>query len=105
MIVESNIRSLALNSGLLKATKWSLNRGHGIGDLLFKLHLNSSLIIGIENMHGLKIQSAHSSHKSFLQIFLHHRLVSMLILYYHIRFVEFFAKRLDLFVVLSTYML
>ena len=105
MIAESNIRSLALNWGLIIAAQWSLNRGHSIGNLFLKLHLNFSLIIRIENMHGLKVQSAHSSHKSFLQIFLHHRLVSMFILYYHISFVEFLAKRLDLFVVLSTYML
>ena len=105
MIAESNIWSLALNTGLFIVAQWSLNRGHSIGDLLLKFHLNSPLIIGIENMHGLKVQSAHSSHKSFLQIFLHHRLVSMLILHYHIRFVKFFAERLDLFVVLCAYML
>jgi hypothetical protein len=56
-------------------------------------------------MHGLKVQSTDTSHKSFLQVLLHHLFVSMFILNNGVCFIQFVSQGFYFFIVLSTDML
>ena len=54
----------------------------------------------MQYIHGLKIQSADTAHEGLLEIFLHQRPISLLILNEGISIGKLVSQRLDLFVVL-----
>jgi len=74
---------------------------HGLSHL--PLHLSfylPSSITWMQYVHGLKIQSAHTSHECLLEVLLHQRPISLFILNECISISELVSQRLNLFVVL-----
>lgn len=85
---------------------WGILHHHGTLHLPFdlRLHFGCSLTLfrGIQNTHGFEVQGANTSHKNFLQVFLHHVPISVLDSRRSIGLHNFLSEILDFFLVCCT---